>query len=115
MGQVKVARIRELNDAFRKSLRDGPTVPGRIMVTAGIDANGPDFVLKVLNAVAGFDNFSEANDPHGEHDFGNFEVDGDKIYFKVDYYDANCVYGSEDPTDTTKTTRVLTIMLAEEY
>ncbi len=31
------------------------------------------------------------------------------------YYDANVEFGSEDPADPTKTTRVLTIMLTSEY
>jgi hypothetical protein len=54
-------------------------------------------------------------DPYGEHDFGNFEVAGQKFFFKIDYYDPNLEFGSEDPGDPQKTTRVLTIMLAEEY
>lgn len=115
MGQVKVARIRELNDAFRKFPWGGRSALGRTVVTAGIEALGPKFVLNVLNAVAGFDQFSGDNDPYGEHDFGNFEIEGEMVYFKIDYYDAACVYGSEDPSDPTKTTRVLTVMLASEY
>ncbi len=115
MGQVKVGRIRELNDAYRKNPWAGPKALGRTLITAGVQAHGPAFVLKVLNAVAGFDNFSEENDPYGEHDFGNLSVDGEKIYFKIDYYDSACVYGSEDPTDPSKTTRVMTVMLSSEY
>ena len=115
MGQVKVARIRALNDAFRKSPWAGPKALGRTVVTAGIDAHGPAFVLKVLNAVAGFDTFNAANDPHSEHDFGALEVDGEKIFFKLDYYNKECTSGSEDPSDPAKTCRVMTLLLSSEY
>jgi Protein of unknown function (DUF3768) len=61
------------------------------------------------------DKIRELNDPHGEHDFGHFEIAGQKFFWKIDYYDAAMEFGSEDPADPTKTTRVLTIMLASEY
>jgi hypothetical protein len=62
-----------------------------------------------------FAKFDAENDPHGEHDFGSFEVAGEKFFWKIDYYDERCELGSDDPADPEKTTRVLTIMLAEEY
>ena len=55
------------------------------------------------------------NDPNGEHDFGNFELAGQKFFWKIDYYDTTMEFGSEDPADSAKTTRVLTIMLTSEY
>jgi len=66
-------------------------------------------------ARATFSVFTADNDPHEEHDFGNFELAGHKFFFKIDYFDANMEFGSEDPADPAKTTRALTIMLAEEY
>jgi hypothetical protein len=35
--------------------------------------------------------------------------------FKIGYYDASMEFGSEDPADLSKMTRVLTIMLAEDW
>jgi hypothetical protein len=52
---------------------------------------------------------------HREHDFGSFELAGETFFWKIDYYNNDLVAGSEDPADPSKTTRVLTIMLAEEY
>jgi hypothetical protein len=103
-------RIRELNDAFRRTLRGG-----RAMMTSGVDEL-PDCVkAEALVQVAHFSDFTADNDPHGEHDFGSFGLVGRKFFWKIDYYDKHCEFGSEDPSDPEKTTRVLTIMLAEEY
>ena len=105
-------RIRELNDAFRKAF--DPTI-GRVMLTAGVNSLDSDVRAMVIRKVATFDAFSADNDPHGEHDFGNFELAGRRFFFKIDYYDPSLSFGSEDPADPAQTTRVLTIMLAEEY
>ena len=105
-------RIRDLNDAFRKTL--DPTL-GRTILTAGVSALPADVRTMAIRAVATFDGFSADNDPYGEHDFGGFELVGHKFFFKLDYYDASLEFGSDDPADPAKTTRVLTLMLAEEY
>jgi Protein of unknown function (DUF3768) len=44
-------------------------------------------VHRIVKTIAVFDDFSHANDPHEEHDFGAFEADGTMIYFKIDYLD----------------------------
>jgi hypothetical protein len=68
-----------------------------------------------MQRVTTFDDFTPDNDPYGEHDFGSFEADGHKVFFKIDYYDKALAYGSENPADPAVTERVLTIMLASEY
>jgi Protein of unknown function (DUF3768) len=106
----KTARIRELNDQLR---RQG--IGGRIVITRGIEALGPDGVRDVLTAVARFDDFSEDNDPWGEHDCAVLTVNGSRIIFKVDYFDHGLQFHSPDASDPAVTERVLTIMLSEEY
>lgn len=106
----QVRRIRELNDAFRRTFQGG-----RVLMTAGVRSFSESTCAAILQRVRSFCSFSEANDPHGEHDFGSFEHAGQTIFWKIDCYDERLAFGSEDPSDPTKTTRVLTIMLAEEY
>ena len=48
-------------------------------------------------------------------DFGTFEHNGERIFWKTDYYDRTMTQGSEHPGDLGQTVRVLTIMLASEY
>ena len=84
-------------------------------MTAGVYAL-PDMVkAAALHKAATFDEFTEDNDPHGEHDFGSFELCGRKFFWKIEYYDRAMEHGSEDPSDPAKTTRVMTVMLASEY
>ena len=103
-------RIRALNDELRKDLLGGGAV-----VTPGIAAMGPEAVLRLVQNLATFDNFSEANDPHQEHDFGALDFEGERIFFKIDYYDKALTGHSPDPADPTVTERVITIMRADEY
>jgi hypothetical protein len=111
----RTKRIAELNDAFRKGER--PEL-GRLMITSGVRELArawPLGEIAVYQAVQQFEDFSEDNDPHGERDFGSFEFAGEKVFWKIDYYNKALDGGSEDPADPAQTTRVLTIMLAQEY
>jgi hypothetical protein len=102
-------QIRALNDRLRTTGRGG-----MVMVTPGIVALGPR-AGAVLDAVEAFDGFSPDNDPWGEHDCAALEVDGNRVIWKIDYYDRTRQFHSTDPTDPKVTVRVLTIMLASEY
>ncbi len=70
-------------------------------------------VLGLIRAVRDYTDFSEDNDPYGEHDFGSFTVSGVKIFWKIDYYDENLEKWC-DPLSP-DCNRVLTIMRADEY
>lgn len=105
------ARVRELNDLFRKEGRGN----GSVMITAGLQSCGPELVRKAFEAVRDFDRFSEDNDPWGDHDFGSIEISSEKVFWKIDYYDPTLTAGSQNPANESETHRVLTIMLASEY
>lgn len=102
-------QIATLNDQHRAR----PGV-GWVM-TPGVQALGALALVQAVVAVKGFADFSEDNDPHGEHDFGAFEIDGRRLFWKIDYYDLDLVLASPNPADPAVTKRVLTMMLAEEY
>ena len=103
--------IRDLNDKFRRTGLGN----GTVVITRGVQCQGPDFVQAAFQAVRSFDAFSEENDAWGEHDFGAVEIDGEKLFWKLDYYDPSLTVGSENPANEAVTHRVLTIMLACEY
>jgi hypothetical protein len=105
-----MATVKELNDAFRTRFDRNL---GRVVLTRGVSAWG--ITQELCRRVRGFSDFTPENDPNGEHDFGAFEVGKQRFFWKIDYYDENMEYGSKDPSDPSKTMRVLTIMLAEEY
>jgi hypothetical protein len=102
--------IRSLNDAFRRTF-----IGGMVMITSGVEAMPLDQRRSLLQKVRAFDAFSDDNDPHGEHDFGAVDEGGGRFFWKFDYYDRATEMGSPDPADPAVTTRVLTIMRADEY
>jgi hypothetical protein len=108
--QTQTERIRTLNDGLRRHLLSRGAV-----ITPGVAAVGQETVDRIVQTIAVFDDFCEANDPYEEHDFGAFEVDGVTIFFKIDYYDPTLTTHSPDPADPAVTERIITIMLADEY
>src|SRR4051812_13565400 len=92
--ETQTDKIRTLNDELRKTLLGGTAV-----VTAGVAALGAEFVQRITLALAVFDDFCHANDPYEEHDFGAFETEGHKLFFKIDYYDKQLQGGSPNPAD----------------
>ena len=102
--------VKTLNDNLRKYLPGG-----KIVLTQGIEAKTYEEIAEIMLKIRQFNNFTEANDPYDEHDFGSFDYKGEKIFWKIDYYDKNYQYLSEDPSNPNLTNRVMTVMLASEY
>ena len=116
MGVLKEAalsrsdRIRTLNDLARK-----PFLGAQVVVTAAFAELHLQTKAMLLERVRTFNDFDEDNDPHHEHDMAFFEYEGERYFFKFDYYDKSMKYGSDDPGDPSKTQRVLTIGFASDY
>jgi len=103
-------RISELNDTLRKH-----GVGGEIYLSRIISSLQEETQQSIFQAVREFNSFTPNNDPYGERDFGSLHVGEHKIFWKIDYYDSSKQFGSEDPSDPSITTRVMTIMMAHEY
>jgi hypothetical protein len=84
-------------------------------MTDGVAALSEHDLAQLLEHIRSFDAFTTDNDPRGEHDFGSIELEEITYFFKHDYYALGMEGGSKDPADPTKTTRMLTIMRADEY
>ncbi len=108
MTACKVTQIRALNDELR-----GNPCRGHWLITPRVQ--GHPALVKIIERVCTFCDFSDLNDTHHEHDFGAFEFDGETYFWKIDYYDLALSAASPDPTDEMVTQRVLTIMHASEY
>jgi hypothetical protein len=91
----KAPQIAALNDLCRKAMG----LAGRVYQTRGITALPAEDQSAIREKVETFDLFTQHNDPYGERDFGAFEHNGQRIFWKIDYYDLTMTYGSEDPSD----------------
>lgn len=128
--KIRVEKIAKLNDLARTAMG----VACRLVQTIGVSSLPEGEQSQIRELVELYSNWTSGNNPHGERDFGvlfglrtdtgankwtqepqGSKFEGPKIFFKIDYYDRALKNGSEDPTNTAVTTRVLTIMLAEEY
>ena len=103
-------QIAAANDKLRKTGRDG-----QVLATRGVTSLVGFDATELMTALAQYDRFDEYNNPHGERDFGDLNLWSAEILWKIDYYNQELTRASPDPASETVTTRVLTVMLAEEY
>ena len=123
----QTARIARLNDLARSAMG----VACKAVATVGFRSLPEADQSRVRELIETFDAFTEDNDPHGERDFGTIYQLGDgqwtterprvredereRVFWKLDYYDRDLRFASEDAADPARTRRVLTIMLSDEY
>lgn len=111
MTDTDTQRIAQLNDVARRAMG----VACRVFQTEGISGLSREEQSAIREKVEKYDAFTPDNNPWGERDFGAFTHNGNKIFWKIDYYALDLKHGSEDPSDPHQTIRILTIMLANEY
>lgn len=83
----------------------------------GDDPPKPDAArFAMLRAtLAAFNHWPKGNDPYEEHDFGAFDLFGERLFFNIDYYHPDHDTLAPVPSSIELCRRVLTIMLADEY
>ena len=112
-GDGMLSKIAELNDQLRQNL----FTPGQNQVFVSAAVSSLPYLERalLLDKVQKFNDFNESNNPYGERDFSRIEHNGTNYFWKIDYYNKTMDAGSEDASNPDITTRVLTIMRADEY
>lgn len=114
---ARLEQIARLNDRTRLGLdRSARIVITRNCLERLAESEGAPEETIVLQArlMAAFRHCTFSEDSP-ERDFAAIEFLGRKVWMKIDYYDAAMEFGSEDPADASITTRVMTILLPEDY
>ena len=97
--------LAKLNDKFRRS-------GSGVTITPGVQGL-PD-LSELLEEIRWYEQFAHDPEEDGdEHDLGAINWYGNRVLWKIDYYDQQLEYG-EDPLSL-DCRRVLTVMLASEY
>ncbi len=113
---TRAEQIAGLNDRARLGLdRTGKTVFTRTCLAKFCSADTVSGLLAQAEIMKAVRQATFEDDAHGERDFGKVSYRDHPVWFKIDYYDMNLEYGSEDPADGSITRRVVTIMLPEDY
>ena len=107
--------IARLNDRVRQGLdRTAKVVMTSNLLAHLSDGTGPSRILAQAKVLKALRNCTFSPDSP-ERDFARFEVDGLNVLMKIDYFDLELEYGSENPADASVTCHVLTIMAPEDY
>ena len=120
-------RIARLNDLARQAMGVACTA----VATVGFRSLPEADQSCIRELIETFDAFDEDNDPHGERDFGTIyqlgngcwtterprlrDDERERVFWKIDCFDHELCFASEDAADPAITRRVLTIMLSDEY
>ena len=123
----QAAGIARLNDLARRAMGVACTA----VATVGFRSLPEADQSRVRELIETYDAFDNDSDPHGERDFGCVyqlacgrwtterpklrDDERERVFWKLDYYDRDLQFGSEDAANPAVTRRVLTIMLADEY
>ncbi len=100
----QVSKVALLNDQFRRS---GQGVTLTCDVAEIADLSG------LMKKVRSFKEFNKNNDPWNEHDFGRLNWKGERVFWKIDYFNKT-LDEWEDPLSP-DCKRLMTVMLAEDY
>ena len=123
----QTTRIARLNDMARQAMGVACTA----VATVGFRSLPLSDQSRVRELIETYDAFDEDNDPHGERDFGAVyqlfdgrwtterprvrDDERERVFWKLDYYDRELQFGSDDAANPAITRRLLTIMLSDEY
>ena len=116
-----ITAIAAQNDAFRRlaclGIAPDQPIAGRMHVTRSLAEAEDGFMAEAVKAAGEFDAFEPENDPDGCHDFGAVDIRGQKVFWKIDLYEADSDfrYGAETPDNPATTVHVLTIMMASDW
>ena len=110
MNNGSTERTRSLKDGLREHVTEN-----RTLISPGVAALGPAMVDRIATTLRVYDDFCRGDDIMGGHEFGSFEVEGHRLLFQIDYFDGSLELDPPDLPDRHVTTRVITIMLSDEY
>jgi len=114
---VPINPIGIANNRFREQVLNGNPGHHRLVATQGVHSLGTIAVQEILELVLLFpdSSFRESFEPFGDRDFVIVSYLGIKVWAKIDSFDLNMKFMSENPADDSRTVRVLTLMLPDEY